>query len=156
LGLEGAIAGPLGPAAAGAAEKGTAGTVAKTAGEAVSGPLVAPILDRAALLRLNAELGRVGEEAVGIPAHAPKPGIKVLESGITRYPDRLTRRTIEEVKNVQYLALTRQLRDYLTHAENNDLNFILRVRPETKYSGPLRSLIDADRIKFKYIPGPSR
>jgi hypothetical protein len=155
LGLEGAIAGPLGRAAAGAAEKGAAGTVAKTAGEAVSGPLVAPILDRAALLRLNAELGRVGEDAVGIPAHAPKPSIKVLESGITRYPDRLTRRTIE-VKNVQYLALTRQLRDYLAHAENNDLNFILHVRPETKYSGPLRSLIDADRIKFKYIPGPSR
>jgi hypothetical protein len=48
-----------------------------------------------------------------------------MESGISRHPDRLTRTSIEEVKNVQYLALTKQLRDYLAHAENNDLDFIL-------------------------------
>ena len=118
--------------------------------------LVAPILDRAALLRLNAELGRFGEEAVGIPANAPKPSIKISESGATRYPDRLTETTIEEVKNVKYLAFTQQLRDYLSHARNNDLTFILHTRPEATYSGPLQQLIDAGQIKLRYIPRPSK
>jgi hypothetical protein len=136
------LLGVLGPAEKAAAE--AALQVAKSAA------------DSAARLRLNAELGRLGEEAVGIPAHAPKPSIKVLESGLTRYPDRLTRTSIEEVKNVQYLALTKQLRDYLAHAENNELTFVLHLRPETKYSGPLRALIDADRIKLKYISGSQR
>jgi hypothetical protein len=135
---------------------GAAGTLAKIAGETASGPIVAPILDRAALLRLNAELGRLGEEAVGIPANAPKPSIKIPESGVTRYPDRLTQETIEEVKNVKYLAFTQQLRDYLAHAQNNDLTFILHARPDTTYSGPLRQLIDAGQIELRYIPRPSK
>jgi hypothetical protein len=56
------------------------------------------------------------------------------------------------VKNVKYLALTKQIRDYLAHAENNGLTFILHVRPETNYSGPLQQLIDAGRIIPKKIP----
>jgi hypothetical protein len=144
LGLEGAITASLGRAA----ERGAAGALAKIVGES--------ILDRAALMRLNVELGRLGEEAVGIPANAPKPSIKISESGVTRYPDRLTEKTIEEVKNVKYLAFTQQLRDYLVHALDNDLTFILHARPETTYSGPLRQLIDADQIKLKFIPRPSK
>ena len=154
-GLERGIAGPL-ESAANPASTSTAGTLAKIAGETASGPLVAPILDRAALLRLNAELGRLGEEAVGIPANAPKPSIKIPESGVTRYPDRLTQETIEEVKNVKYLAFTQQLRDYLAHAQNNDLTFILHARPDTTYSGLLRQLIDAGHIELRYIPRPSK
>jgi hypothetical protein len=105
---------------------------------------------------LNAELGRLGEEAVGIPAHAPKPSIKIPESGATRYPDRLAEGTIEEVKNVKYLAFTQQLRDYLAHSQNNDLTFILHARPDTIYSGPLQHLINAGQIKLRYIPRPSK
>jgi hypothetical protein len=90
------------------------------------------------------------------PQPTPETLRSAAQSGITRYPDRLTRTSIEEVKNVQYLALTKQLRDYPAHAENNELTFILHLRPETKYSGPLRALIDADRIKLKYIPGSER
>jgi hypothetical protein len=119
-----------------------------------AGAPAAPILDHAALLRMNAELGRAGEEAVGIPAGAPKPSINI--AGTTRYPDRLTMRTIEEVKNVNYLAFRQQLRDYLMYAQKNNLTFVLHVRPETTYSGPLQNLIDAGHINLKYIPRPSR
>ena len=111
--------------------------------------------DRIAQLRLNVETGRVGEEAVGIP-NAPKPSIRIPISGTLRFPDRLTVETIEEVKNVQYQALTRQIRDYLAYAQVNGLTFILHVRPETKYSGPLEDLIDARKIIPRQIKGPSK
>jgi Restriction endonuclease fold toxin 7 len=155
FGLERGIVGPL-VGAVKFADKSATGTLAKIIGEAASGPLAAPILDRVTLMRLNVELGRLGEEAVGIPANAPKPSIQIPESGVIRYPDRLTEKTIEEVKNVKYLAFTQQLRDYLAHAIDNDLTFILHARPETTYSGPLRQLIDADQIKLKLIPRPSK
>ena len=73
---------------------------------AVAEPLAPPVFDPIAQLRLNAEAGRAAEEAVGIPANAPKPSIRIPDSGGVRFPDRLTEKTIEEVKNVQYLALT--------------------------------------------------
>jgi hypothetical protein len=113
-----------------------------------------PVFDRIAQLRLNAEAGRAGEEVVGIPANAPKPSIKIPGSGSTRFPDRLTIATLEEVKNVQHQALTQQISDYLAYAQHNKLTFILHVRPETEYSGPLRRLIDAGQIQLKHIPRP--
>jgi hypothetical protein len=150
--LEGRIVGSLAGRLANLAEKTTANTLVNSAVQ----PTIQNVLDAAARLRLNVELGRLGEEAVGIPAHVPKSGIKIVESGITRYPDRLTRTTIEEVKNVGYLALTGQLRDYLAHAENNGLTFILHVRPKIEYSRPLQRLIDAGRIIPKDIPAPTK
>jgi len=122
----------------------------------VAETLPPPVLDRIAQLRRNVEVGRAGEEAVGIPPNAPKPSIKISESGITRFPDRLTDETIEEVKNVKYLALTQQIRDYLAHAQDNELTFILHVRPETDYSGPLKRLVDSGQITRKHIAGPSK
>ncbi|HEY6256971.1 MAG TPA: hypothetical protein VIY51_14385 [Xanthobacteraceae bacterium] len=50
------------------ADEAAPGTIAKAAGTAGSGPLAASILDRAALRRLNAELGPLGQEAVGSTA----------------------------------------------------------------------------------------
>jgi hypothetical protein len=49
--------------------------------------------------------------------------------------------------------LTQQIRDYLAHAEDNGLTFILDVRPGIKYSRPLKSLIDAGKIIDKPIEG---
>jgi hypothetical protein len=49
--------------------------------------------------------------------------------------------------------LTQQIRDYLAHAEDNGLTFILHVRPGIKYSRPLKSLIDAGKIIDKPIEG---
>ena len=92
----------------------------------------------------------------GIPANAPKPSIKIPGSNVRRFPDRLTNARLEEVKNVKYLALTQQIRDYLAYAQANMLTFILHVHPETKYSGPLQDLIDDGQIITKKIEGLSR
>jgi hypothetical protein len=100
--------------------------------------------------------GRAAEAVVGIPANAPKPSIRIPGSTALRFPDRLTEDTLEEVKNVQYQALTQQIRDYLAYAQANQLTFILHVHPETKYSGPLQDLIDAGQIVSKKIEGLSR
>ncbi len=115
--------------------------------------LPSQVVDRFEQLRQNVEAGRAGEDAVGIPANAPKPRIWIPGSGRTRYPDRLTQETIEEVKNARYLALTQQIRDYLVHAEDNGLTFILHVRPGVEYSRPLKKLIDARRIIDRPIEG---
>ena len=117
---------------------------------AVAKPLAPPVFDPIAQLRLNVEAGRAGEAALGIPANAPKPSIRIPGSGKIRFPDRLTSTRLEEVKNARYQALTRQIRDYLAYAQANELIFILRVRPGIKYSGPLQDLIDAGQI----IPSP--
>jgi hypothetical protein len=115
-------------------------------------PIPPPVFDPIAQLRLNVAAGRAAEEAVGIPANASKPSIRIPGSGI-RFPDRLTEDTLEEVKNVQYQALTQQLRDYLAYAQANQLTFILHVHPETKYSGPLQDFIDGGKIIAKKIEG---
>jgi hypothetical protein len=122
----------------------------------VANPLPPPVFDPIAQLRLNAEAGRAAEAAVGIPANAPKPSIRIPGSGIWRFPDQLTEKTLEEVKNVKYLALTQQIRDYLAYAQANQLTFILHVHPETKYSGPLQYLIDAGEIVRRKIEGLSK
>jgi hypothetical protein len=122
----------------------------------IAKPLPPPVFDRVAQLRLNAEAGRAAEEAVGIPANAPKPSTKIPGSGTVRFPDRVTEETLEEVKNVKYLALTQQIRDYLAYAQANQLTFILHVHPETEYSGPLQQLIDAGQISERRIVGLSK
>jgi hypothetical protein len=132
-------------------------TLARTrSAPALAEPLLPPAFDPIAQLRINAAAGRAAEEAVGIPVNAPKPSINIPGSVVRRFPDRLTEKTLEEVKNVQYLALTQQLRDYLAYAQANQLTFILHVHPETKYSGPLQDLIDAGQIMPKKIEGLSR
>jgi len=123
---------------------------------AVAEPLAPPVFDPIAQLRLNAEAGRAAEEAVGIPANAPKPSIRIPGSGRWRFPDRVTEKTLEEVKNVQYLALTQQIRDYLAYAQANQLRFILHVHPNTEYSGPLQQLVDSGQIIDRDIEGLSK
>jgi hypothetical protein len=123
---------------------------------AIAEPLAPPAFDRVAQLRLNVAAGRAAEAAVGIPANAPKPSIKIPGSTVRRFPDRLTTTRLEEVKNVQYLALTQQIKDYLAYAQANGLIFILHVHPETKYSGPLQDLFNAGQIIPKKIEGLSK
>lgn len=93
-------------------------------------------------------LGRAGEAAVGI--WGSKVGIKV--GGKTRFPDRITKSTLEEVKNVKHLSFTSQLRDYSTFAKQNSLDFILYTRPNTIISRPLQNAIDGGLIIRKFIP----
>jgi len=108
------------------------------------------------LARPIAQVGQEGEAAVGIPQDAPKPSITITSSGTRRYPDRLTRWTLEEVKNVKYQAFTQQLSDCLEYAEEKGLTFILHARPDTVFSGPLKALIVSGHINLRYIPRPPR
>jgi hypothetical protein len=63
-GLEGRGAISIARGLARVAEEVAPGTVARIIGTAGVGPLATPLLDRAALLRLNAELGPAGQEAL--------------------------------------------------------------------------------------------
>src|SRR5439155_26624295 len=101
---------------------------------------------------LARQLGRQGEEAVGITG--PKVGIQIPGSGIIRFPDRLTATTLTEVKNVQNLSFTRQIRDYSAYAQQNGLQFNLYVRPTTTLSGPLQNAVNSGQINLFFIPHP--
>jgi hypothetical protein len=76
----------------------------------------------------------------------------LIPGGGTRIPDGLTTDALSEVKNVQSLSYTQQLRDFDAYAYSNGLRFDLYVRPSTELSGPLQEAIDAGRINLRYIP----
>ncbi|MCP4303943.1 MAG: hypothetical protein GY788_03490 [bacterium] len=60
---------------------------------------------------------------------------------------------IGEVKNVQSLSYTQQLRDYVWYAEQNSLQFDLYVRGSTHLSGPLQTAVDDGLINlFRALP----
>lgn len=73
-----------------------------------------------------------------------------------RIPDRLTQYTLEEVKNVQYQSLTRQLKDFYQYSQQNGLDMMLHTRSTTIFSKPLQQLIDNGSIIQKTIPGLKR
>lgn len=104
-------------------------------------------------LRRNAAKGADGERRVGVPKK--KKQIKI--NGRSRYPDHLTAEQIIEVKNVQSLGFTKQLRDYLEYANSRGLDFILYTphfpNGVEGMSGPLRKAIKDGLIIHKYIPG---
>ena len=136
-----------------AAAIGIGGAVLAVAGLGVLGKLgqkaVETELSGTALAR---QLGQAGEDAVGITG--PKVGIQIPGSGITRFPDQLTSTTLKEVKNVQNLSFTQQLRDYSAYAQQNKLQFNLYVRPSTTLTGPLQDAINSGLINKLYIRKP--
>ncbi len=93
-------------------------------------------------------LGIAGEEAVGITE--AKVGIKMGDK--MRFPDRLTKSTLEEVKNVKSQSFTRQLRDYLNYSQQTGRDMILHTRPTTGLSGPLQKAINSGQIIHRHIP----
>jgi RHS repeat-associated protein len=98
-------------------------------------------------------LGRAGEDAVRAAYDiGPRGSIRV--GGRTRYPDGLNEqaRTISEVKNVESLNLTRQLRDYAAYARDQGLRFDLYVRQGAALSRPLQEAIRSGQINLIPIP----
>lgn len=93
-------------------------------------------------------LGIAGEEAVGISG--PKTANQV--GGRTRFPDALTRTTLEEVKNVKYQSFTSQLRDYSLYSQQNGLEMILHTRSTTTLSKPLQHSINNGLTTHKTFP----
>jgi hypothetical protein len=79
-----------------------------------------------------------------------------LPGGGYRVPDVLDEAAgvIGEVKNVQSLSYTSQLRDYVAHAQANQMQFDLYVRGSTRLSGPLQEAVDAGDINlFRWLSG---
>jgi RHS repeat-associated protein len=78
--------------------------------------------------------------------------VPIKINGDTRIPDGLTNTTLSEVKNVQTLSYTQQLRDFAQFASQNGLRFDLYVRPGAELSGPLQEAIAHRIINVMYIP----
>lgn len=104
------------------------------------------------------EMGRAAEDAVGID-QANKVRIpSETKPGSYRIPDRLTPYALDEVKNVSYLEYTSQLKDFVKHAQQNNLQMNLYIRPEgtiygakTQLSPALQNLYKQGTIKIFYI-----
>ncbi|NJL26808.1 MAG: hypothetical protein HC897_02475 [Thermoanaerobaculia bacterium] len=89
-------------------------------------------------------VGRAGEAAAGI--RPPKTRIEI--NGRTRIPDELTATRLREVKNVQSLSLTRQVRDLRDFSQATNRSFVLDVRHGTRLTGPLQQEVDAGVIQL--------
>ncbi len=96
-------------------------------------------------------LGRAGEDAVR-RAYDIGDKAEIFVDGRRRIPDGITNDILSEVKNVQSLSYTRQLRDFAQHAGENGLQFDLFVRPGAKLSGPLLDAEAAGIINILDIP----
>ena len=86
------------------------------------------------------EVGRAGEDLAGIDQSAKRP---IEINGRTRIPDVLTETTLTEVKNVNYISNTLQLRDYANYAITTERNLELFVRLTTRIA---KTVIDAGWI----------
>lgn len=82
----------------------------------------------------------------------PREAIKI--GGRTRIPDGINwdAKTLAEVKNVQSLSYTSQLRDYAAYARQEGLTFNLYVRPGAKLSQPLLDARAAKHVNILEIP----
>ncbi len=95
--------------------------------------------------------GAAGETAVRASRNIG-PKIRILVNGRIRYPDGLLADELNEVKNVLRIARTRQLRDYLSFAQQTNRTFILWLRRNARLSRPLQADIEAGRITPREIP----
>lgn len=84
--------------------------------------------------------------------HEIGPKSRIEVGPRTRIPDGITDEVLTEVKNVQKLAFTRQLKDFLEYSESRGLRFDLFIRPTTKMTGPLIEAIRHRRIIVRHIP----
>ena len=97
-------------------------------------------------------IGQAGERAVRA-ANDIGPKVRIEINGRGRVPDGLTDSVLSEVKNVQRLSFTRQLRDFADFAHQTGRRFDLFVRPNTRLSGPLQEAISpGKRINIRTIP----
>ncbi len=98
-------------------------------------------------------MGQAGERAAGItgPKGPVGPGMST-KSGY-RIPDAINREAKEltEVKNVQRLSYTQQLKDYMNWCNQNGYTFVLIVRQGTKLSKQLENLVRQGKIDLRRI-----
>ena len=92
-------------------------------------------------------MGELGERAAGIAGSKTR----IVVNGRIRVPDAIDGNLsiLTEVKNVKSLNYTSQLRDYQAYAQQNGYTFVLRTRPNTHMSGPLRNAINSGDIIWR-------
>ena len=102
---------------------------------------------------LARRLGRDGETAAGITKTYERFR-SYFNPQKYRIPDELNHvaKTLTEVKNTKKLAFTFQLQDYMYYCIDNCYDFTLKVRRNTRISGPLRKAIDSGYIILGYLP----
>ena len=100
-------------------------------------------------------MGQAGENAVR-DMYAIGPKATRVIGGNTRIFDGLNAEAVSEVKNVAYQAFTQQLKDSLSYAVDNGLDFDLYVRGgshPTILSAPLQDAIAGNsRFNLRFIP----
>ncbi|MDN2708807.1 putative toxin [Janthinobacterium sp. SUN118] len=98
------------------------------------------------------KIGREGEAAVRAHYKIGASPKKLIDmNGRKRRPDGLNNVELSEVKNTSRQAWTQQLRDYSAYAKENNLNFVLYVRPSTKLTPPLEKALREGHVEIKYI-----
>lgn len=104
---------------------------------------------------LARRLGNVGESAANIIKNTERiPSL----TGTANYriPDVLDRAAgvIGEVKNVQNLSYTSQIRDFVSYGQQSGLRFELIVRPTTQITAPLQEAVSQGNIFLRFLPAP--
>ena len=99
-------------------------------------------------------LGVEGENYVSSELDSPHNTTKLDVNGRKRIPDFYDSkaRIVAEVKNVDKLSYTRQLKDFVDIAIDNDTTLILYTRKSTTLSGPLQDAIDLGLIEHRFLP----
>jgi len=97
-------------------------------------------------------LGRAGETIAGIVKNT-KSIPSLTRTANYRIPDQWLKATklISEVKNVDRLSLTNQIKDFVAYAQLEGYTFELWVRETTKITKPLQELIDDGQIILRYL-----
>nr|WP_228085195.1 putative toxin [Mucilaginibacter sp. JRF] len=119
--------------------------------------LLANGASRASRVLANSSLGLARARALGLAVEkAVGVGTKLRIPSITgsakyRIPDKLTETTLEEVKNVGHLSMTKQLTDFYLYAQQKGLQMVIHVRWSTTFSAPLQKLIDNGSIVKEFI-----
>ena len=95
------------------------------------------------------DLGKAGEEAAGITKNTQK----INMNNRNRIPDGFDMNAhLQEVKNVNSLSYTLQLRDYFEYASKNHLKAELYIRQTTIVSKPLQHAIKDMGVIVRYLP----
>ena len=98
--------------------------------------------ERMAVVR---EMGQAGEKMAGIVKNTKRIP-SATQTAKYRVPDELNSSALGEVKNVQHLNYTNQLRDFADYARQQGLTFTIYTRPSTTLSSTLKAEINAGRI----------
>jgi hypothetical protein len=97
-------------------------------------------------------VGKAGEAASGLIKNTSRiPSLS--ETASYRIPDGLDKanKVLSEVKNVNSLSYTNQLKDFASFAKNNGMRFDLYVKQTTQLSGPLQQAINGGGIILKIL-----